>query len=108
MLTIQSHMPAAAPDLLCMNSPVNSGLGLSAGPVNLRTYSLFSMMKLSLSNCCSETRKASTLPISFLPAAHDVSSFLRLVPLGAIMYMTAAMTPSTAWLGLGLGVRVGG
>mmetsp|Transcript_55338 Transcript_55338/g.132541 ORF Transcript_55338/g.132541 Transcript_55338/m.132541 type:complete len:231 (-) Transcript_55338:1560-2252(-) len=96
MLTIQSHMPAAAPDLLCMNSPLNSGLGLSAGPVNLRTYSLFSRMKLSLSNCCSCVRKASTEPIIFLPAAHVTSSFLRLVPLGAIMYMTALMTVSTA------------
>ena len=48
MLTIQSHSPAAAPDLEDMNSRLNSGLGLSAGPVYLRTSALFSSRKPSL------------------------------------------------------------
>ena len=71
-------------------------VGVVRGPVILRTSILFSGSKPSLSKSMSICRKPSTDAIIFFAPAHETSSFLRLVPLGAVMYMTAATTLSTA------------
>ena len=108
MLTIQSHRPAAATDLRFMYLKLNSGFSsVPAKPcVTVRPSELGGARVLDtlpwlrrevvLVEVLQRLRNLATSPIIFLAPAHVRSTFLRLAPLGASMYDTAAVTLSTA------------
>lgn len=86
MLTTQAHSPAAALDLLRMLSALKLGLLMySFSHTSTQLTGTLSLSKLSRL-----FRKASTLPMYFLPAAQLRS--LGTLPPGAVRVMHAATT----------------
>ena len=101
MLTIQSHRPGGGARLGLHVVVVELGV-LAVGRSRVTTCRAQRLLvlellgRLSLSKRVSVSRNLAGSAIIFLAPPHDRSSFLRLAPLGASMYCTAAVTLSTA------------